>query len=94
MPRWNSCGTRTIDDLPRFLRAGETRPGRGRVECARNNYRDTGELIDPAVLTEELTEAAEWDSSDVELVTYDRRLAAAANDAGMTVIAPADSLGG
>ncbi|MGH3699949.1 MAG: type II toxin-antitoxin system VapC family toxin [Pseudonocardiaceae bacterium] len=37
-----------------------------------------------------LVSAAEWDSSDVALVTYDRRLAAAATDAGMAVIAPAD----
>lgn len=37
-----------------------------------------------------LVSAAEWDPSDVELVTYDRRLAAAAADAGMTVVAPAD----
>jgi uncharacterized protein len=97
----------------------------------RNNHRDTGELIDPTALTEELAEAAdvlaavaqvavdsdildragaltapmirtldaihlvsaaEWDPSDVELVTYDRRLAAAATDAGMTVVAPADAL--
>lgn len=93
----------------------------------RNNHRDTGELIDPAALNDELSEAAEvlaavtqlavdsevldragaltapmirtldaihlvsaahWDPSDVELVTYDRRLATAAADAGMTVIAP------
>jgi uncharacterized protein len=97
----------------------------------RNNHRDTGELIDPTALAEELAEAAdvlsavaqvavdsdildragaltapmirmldaihlvsaaEWDPSDVELVTYDRRLAAAATDAGMTVVAPADAL--
>lgn len=95
----------------------------------RNNHRDTGELIDPAALANELAEAAEvlaavahiavdtdvldragavtasmirtldavhlvsaahWDPSDVELVTYDRRLAAAATDAGMTVVAPDD----
>lgn len=35
-----------------------------------------------------LVSAAYWDLADVELVTYDRRLAAAATDAGMTVIAP------
>ena len=97
----------------------------------RNNHRDTGELIDPTALAEELAEAAdvlaavaqvavdsdildragaltapmistsdaihlvsaaEWDPSYVELVTYDRRLAAAATDAGMTVVAPADAL--
>ena len=97
----------------------------------RNNHRETGELIDPAALAQELAEAAEvlaavaqvavdsdildragaltaplirtldaihlvsaaeWDPSDVELVTYDRRLAAAATDAGMTVVAPADAL--
>ncbi|MGH4013611.1 MAG: type II toxin-antitoxin system VapC family toxin [Pseudonocardiaceae bacterium] len=95
----------------------------------RNNHRDTGELIDPAAVAEELSEAAEvltavaqiavdsdildragavtapmirtldaihlvsaahWDPSDVELVTYDHRLAAAAADAGMTVVAPGD----
>jgi len=95
----------------------------------RNNHRDTGELIDPAPLAEELAEAAEvlaavaqvavdsdvldragavtapmirtldaihlvsaaqWDPSDVELVTYDHRLAAAVADAGMTVVAPGD----
>ncbi|MCA1707461.1 MAG: type II toxin-antitoxin system VapC family toxin [Actinobacteria bacterium] len=95
----------------------------------RNNHRDTGELIDPTALAEELSEAAEvlaavaqlavdsdvldhagavtapmvrtldaihlvsaaqWDPSDVKLVTYDRRLAAAATDAGMTVVTPAD----
>jgi hypothetical protein len=39
-----------------------------------------------------LVSAAEWDPSDVELVTYDRRLAAAAADAGMTVLTPADPL--
>lgn len=93
----------------------------------RNNHRDTGELIDPAALAAELSEAAEvlaavsqvavdsdvldragafpapmlrtldaihlasaghWVPSDVELVTYDRRLAAAATDAGMTAITP------
>ncbi|MGH3837847.1 MAG: type II toxin-antitoxin system VapC family toxin [Pseudonocardiaceae bacterium] len=98
----------------------------------RNNHRETGELIDPAALADELAEAAEvlaavaqiavdsdildragtltapmirtldaihlgsaaeWDPSDVELVTYDRRLAAAAADAGMTVVAPADPPG-
>jgi len=37
-----------------------------------------------------LVSATEWDLSDVQLVTYDRRLAAAATDAGMTVVAPAD----
>lgn len=31
--------------------------------------------------------------SDVELVTYDRRLAAAAAEAGMTVVAPTESPG-
>lgn len=38
-----------------------------------------------------LVSAAEWDPSDVELVTYDRRLAAAATDAGIAVVAPVDS---
>ncbi|MGH3872939.1 MAG: type II toxin-antitoxin system VapC family toxin [Pseudonocardiaceae bacterium] len=40
-----------------------------------------------------LVSAAEWDPSDVELVTYDRRLAAAAAGAGMTVVTPADPPG-
>ncbi len=95
----------------------------------RNNHRDTGDLIDPVALAEELSEAAEvlgavaqvavdsdildhagavtapmirtldalhlvsaaeWDPSTVEFVTYDRRLAAAAAAAGMTVVAPVD----
>jgi predicted nucleic acid-binding protein len=98
----------------------------------RNNHRDTGELIDPTALAEELFEAAEvlaavaqvavdsdiidragaftapmlrtldavhlasaaeWDPSDVKFVTYDCRLAAAATDAGMTVITPAATSG-
>ena len=52
-----------------------------------------GALTAPMIRTLDaihLVSAAEWDPSDVELVTYDRRLAAAAADAGMTVIAPAD----
>lgn len=52
-----------------------------------------GALTAPMIKTLDaihLVSAAEWDPSDVELVTYDRRLAAAAADAGMTVVAPAD----
>lgn len=35
-----------------------------------------------------LVSALEWPAAAVEFVTYDRRLAAAASDAGMTVISP------
>lgn len=55
-----------------------------------------GALFAPMIRTLDaihLVSAAEWDPSDVELVTYDRRLAATAADAGMTVVAPADSPG-
>lgn len=37
-----------------------------------------------------LVSAAEWSLPDVQFVTYDRRLAIAPADAGMTVVAPAD----
>ncbi|MGH3793762.1 MAG: type II toxin-antitoxin system VapC family toxin [Pseudonocardiaceae bacterium] len=50
-----------------------------------------GALTTPMIRTLDaihLVSAAHWDSSDVELVTYDRRLAAAVTDAGMTVITP------
>lgn len=55
-----------------------------------------GALTTPMIRTLDaihLVSAAEWDPSDVELVTYDRRLATAATDAGMTVIAPTDPSG-
>lgn len=35
-----------------------------------------------------LVSALEWPAASVEFVTYDRRLAAAATDAGMAVVAP------
>lgn len=53
-----------------------------------------GALTAPMIRTLDaihLVSAAEWDPSDVELVTYDRRLAAAATDAGIAVVAPVDS---
>lgn len=55
-----------------------------------------GALTAPMIRTLDaihLVSAAEWNPSDVELVTYDCRLAAAAAEAGMTVVAPGGAEG-
>jgi hypothetical protein len=52
-------------------------PRRGATDIRRNNHRETGELIDPAALADELPEAAEVLTAVAQVaVDADHRLAA------------------
>lgn len=61
------------------------------VTLDRDTLRRAAALEAPMVRTLDavhLVSALEWPAASVEFVTYDRRLAAAATDAGMAVVAP------